>query len=103
MYPWLRVMYAVVVIGSRMRRSACGMNLSTFCACANADVGRQERDCGNADRGSHRTKQSSAFAHCEVSSGHVDNRGYVTLDPEPIMPSSDFQQNPTLRMPVPNP
>src|SRR6266436_2578731 len=36
MYPWLRVMYAVVVIGSRMRRSACGMNLSTFCPCANA-------------------------------------------------------------------
>src|SRR5215470_13786319 len=28
-------MYAVVVIGSRIRRSACGMNLSTFC-CANA-------------------------------------------------------------------
>src|SRR2546425_228634 len=29
-------MYAVVLIGSRMRRSACGMNLSTFCPCANA-------------------------------------------------------------------
>src|SRR5450631_2599919 len=36
MYPWLRVMYAVVVIGSRIRRSACGMNLSTFCPCAHA-------------------------------------------------------------------
>src|SRR5438445_4744997 len=36
MYPWLRVMYAVVEIGSRMRRSACGMILSTFCPCANA-------------------------------------------------------------------
>src|SRR5215203_5341014 len=34
MYPWLRVMYAVVAIGSRMRRSACGMNLRTFCAMA---------------------------------------------------------------------
>src|SRR5215470_15330834 len=28
-------MYAVVVMGSRIRRSACGMNLSTFC-CARA-------------------------------------------------------------------
>src|SRR5438045_9418514 len=37
MYPWLRVMYAVVVIGSRIRRSACGMNLSTFWACAHAE------------------------------------------------------------------
>src|SRR5712664_3493390 len=36
MYPWLRVMYAVVVMGSRIRRSACGTNLSTFCPCANA-------------------------------------------------------------------
>src|SRR5437667_10387396 len=36
MYPWLRVMYAVVEIGSRMRRSACGIILSTFCPCANA-------------------------------------------------------------------
>src|SRR6476660_8490327 len=34
MYPWLRVMYAVVVIGSRIRKSACGMNLRTFCPCA---------------------------------------------------------------------
>src|ERR1700682_3645504 len=37
MYPWLRVMYAVVVIGSRIRRSACGMNLSTFWPCAQAN------------------------------------------------------------------
>src|SRR5258708_39752174 len=29
-------MYAVVVIGSRMRRSACGTNLRTFCPWANA-------------------------------------------------------------------
>jgi hypothetical protein len=29
-------MYAVVVIGSRMRRSACGMNFSTFWPCASA-------------------------------------------------------------------
>src|SRR5690242_19093427 len=36
MYPWLRVMYAVVVMGSRIRRSAWGMNLSTFWPCASA-------------------------------------------------------------------
>ena len=36
MYPWLRVMYAVVVIGSRIRKSACGMNFSTFWPCASA-------------------------------------------------------------------
>src|SRR5438045_3446171 len=35
-YAWLRVMYAVVAIGSRTFRSACGMNRIAppfFCAC----------------------------------------------------------------------
>ena len=51
MYPWLRVMYAVVVIGSRMRRSACGMNLSTFLPLRQR--GRSGQHCSHDERADH--------------------------------------------------
>src|SRR5882672_9309804 len=58
-------MYAVVAIGSRMRRSACGMNFRTFC-CADAQLAASARPSAAA-----RSETETTFILISLSISHA--------------------------------